>query len=183
MARNKKIAVLGGSFNPVHYGHISLARNVADSGLVDEVWLSLSPRNPFKTKDMLMDAQQRLKLLHETLADEPKLRCTDVELSLPEPSYTIDTLDKLSTMYPYVRFTWLIGSDNLPSLTDWKDWQRLLLDYGVIVYPRDEAVPVLPERLTPFSSSITVLANMPLYRVSSTQIRNLQKQSQSVSSK
>lgn len=171
MAFEKKIAVLGGSFNPVHFGHVSLARNVAGSGLVDEVWLSLSPRNPFKSRDQLSDTTQRLRLLAEALKDEPNLRYTDIELSLPEPSYTIDALDKLSELHPDCRFVWLIGSDNLPGLTKWKDWQRLLTSYGVIVYPRGEGHPVLPYELEQYARHITLLDDMPLYDISSTELR------------
>ena len=174
MAR-EKIALLGGSFNPVHHGHVSLADNVARTGLVDEVWLSLSPRNPFKDSSILMPAAERMQLLEKAIEGYERLKATDIELSLPEPSYTIDALDALADAYPDREFTLLIGADNLSGLTRWKNWRQLLERYGAIVYPRGTISIELPPELAGYSSRITILDRMPLYNISSTQIRNQNK--------
>ena len=168
---HKKIAVLGGTFNPVHYGHINLARNVAATPQVDEVWLSLSPLNPFKAGHDIPSARQRLEALEEALKDETNVRATDIELSLPLPSYMIDALDTLTVRHPDLDFTLLIGSDNLEGFTRWRRWQEILERYGLLVYPRHDPNTTLPAALQPYASRITLLADMPLYPVSSTQLR------------
>lgn len=170
----KKIAVFGGSFNPVHYGHVNLARNVVASGIADEVWFSLSPCNPFKDRNDLKPIEERLKLLKEAVKDVQGVEATDIELSLPEPSYTIDALDKLSSLYPGNRFVLLAGSDNLEGFTRWKDWEKILSRYGLVVYPRPSASMELPEALQSYSDKIELLTGMPLYPISSTEIRNLE---------
>lgn len=132
------VALLGGSFCPVHKGHIMLADHVARSVEgVDQVWLVLSPRNPLKTAAAYtLDAQERLELLRIAAEGHPGLRVCGIELGLPVPSYTVDTLRALSERYPETRFRWLIGSDNLDTLARWKEPETILRDYGVLVYPR-----------------------------------------------
>lgn len=171
----KKIAILGGSFNPVHYGHINLAKNVVAEGVADEVWLSLSPKNPFKDKSMLMPAPQRLKLMNDAVQGIPGVKVTDIELSLPEPSYTIDAFDKLTQLYPDNNFVLLIGSDNLEGFIKWKDWEKILERHGLIVYPRDTTSLEIPESLKKFSNRIILLTDMPQYAISSTEIRSANK--------
>lgn len=165
------VGILGGSFNPVHYGHIALARNIVDSGSVDEVWLSLSPRNPFKEQKDLMPDNKRLRLLRDAVKNQPGLKAQDLEFSLPKPSYTVDALREYSKRYPEYAFRWIIGSDNLTRFTSWKEWQTILKSYGVIVYPRGTTAIVLPEALKPYAHFFTLLPEMPLYNISSTQLR------------
>lgn len=169
---DKKIAVLGGSFNPVHYGHIAVADNVASSGLVDEVWLSLSPLNPFKAGVLMPGPEERLEKLEKAIEGHPGLKVTDVELKLPVPSYAIDALRKLESENIHCSFVWLIGSDNLDAFVHWRQWQQILKDYGLLVYPRGTQPVILPEPLKQFSQYITLMADMPLYHISSTMIRN-----------
>lgn len=166
------IGVLGGSFNPVHYGHISLARNVVASGRVDKVLLSLSPQSPFKTQDSLMDDLQRFKLLKEATKDVEEIEATDVELSLPKPSYTIQALHRLQALNPEDKYVLIIGADNLQRFTSWRDWDKILTEFGLIVYPRDEKVTILPKNLEVFRDKIVLLENVELFPISSTQIRN-----------
>lgn len=134
--QKERIGILGGSFNPVHNGHLMLASYLAQWGYVDEVWLTLSPRNPLKDPTRLLPDMKRLQMLNIALKGAVGLDICDIELSMPRPSYTIDTLDLLSQRYPRKKFKLVIGSDNWLTFDRWRDYQRILDDYGVIVYPR-----------------------------------------------
>ena len=129
--------ILGGSFNPVHNGHIALARQVVEAGLADEVWLTLSPLNPLKAQsDELIDDRQRLEMLRLAVEGIPGLRVCDIELYMPRPSYTINTLTTLARRYPTKKFKLIIGSDNWNIFDRWRESQRILDEFGVIVYLR-----------------------------------------------
>lgn len=136
MALEETIGIMGGSFNPVHMGHMMLAQYLREWGLVDKVWLTLSPRNPLKSAVDLMPDMKRLAMLHRATKDIKGIETCDIELSMPRPSYTIDTLDTLAHRYPSKKFRLIIGSDNWAIFTKWKDWELILDRYGVIVYPR-----------------------------------------------
>lgn len=165
----KRVALLGGSFCPVHNGHIHLADYIANhSGLVDEVWLVLSPLNPLKQPDSYtLTEQQRLQLLRLAVQHHPRLRVCDIELTLPRPSYTINTLRALSQLHPRTHFTWLIGSDHLATLNQWRDIDTILRDYGLLIYPRP-GYPIDP--LTLPAGAIALDA--PVSDISSTRIRS-----------
>lgn len=162
------IGLLGGSFNPVHVGHTIVASYVAQHGPVDQVWLVLSPRNPLKQADELASDTDRLAMLR--LAAEPfgsnQVEVSDVELSMPRPSYTIDTLRTLSERYPDCRFKWIAGSDSLRQLDRWKDWEEILHRFGMIIYPRPsyEIPAQLPEGVE--------ICDAPGIEISSSFIRN-----------
>ncbi len=133
----QNIGILGGSFNPVHIGHMMLASYMAQWGYVDSVWLTLSPRNPLKKNPVeLLPYLKRLTMLKIALKGARKLDVCDIELTMPTPSYTIDTLDLLASRNPGKRFRLIIGSDNWAVFDKWREGQRILDDYGVIVYPR-----------------------------------------------
>lgn len=131
------IGLLGGSFNPVHIGHMMLASYMQQYCGFDEVWLMLSPLNPLKinTADLIPDVY-RLKMLDIALGDTAGIRVNDIELSMPRPSYTINTLRYLSKRYPRHTFRLIIGSDNWKIFQQWKDSEEILSDYGVMIYPR-----------------------------------------------
>lgn len=136
MAVVETIAILGGSFNPVHMGHLMLAQYVREYGYADKVWLTLSPQNPLKASSDLMPDMKRLTMLNKSTRGAEGIETCDIELSMPRPSYTINTLDTLARRYPAKRFKLLIGSDNWAIFEKWRDWQRILDEYGVMVYPR-----------------------------------------------
>lgn len=127
---------MGGSFNPVHIGHLMLAQYVREWGYVDKVWLTLSPQNPLKNTADMMPDMKRLAMLNKSTKDTPGIETCDIELSMPRPSYTVDTLDTLSRRYPLKKFKLIIGSDNWEVFRKWKDWERILDNYSVLVYPR-----------------------------------------------
>ena len=136
MAATETIGLLGGSFNPVHCGHMMLAAYLTQWDIVDRVWLMLSPRNPLKNPLELIPDTRRLAMLSIATRGVERVDTCDIELSMPLPSYTINTLDLLASRYPGRRFKLVIGSDNWQVFDQWRDWQRILDEYGVIVYPR-----------------------------------------------
>ena len=152
-----KIGVFGGSFNPIHCGHIALAQEILRQCELDEVWLMVSPQNPLKQLSPdLLDDQLRLQLAEKALEGVEGVKACDYEFGLPKPSYTWNTLQHLSQDYPNYLFTLLIGGDNWAHFTRWRHWKDILRCYDVIVYPRDE-----------YPGTIDV----PLLNVSSTEIR------------
>lgn len=129
--------ILGGSFNPVHVGHMMLASYLAQWKYVDEVWLTLSPRNPLKDGEDLLPDTRRLSMLSIACKTAPKgVDVCDLELSMPKPSFTINTLRLLRERYPERQFKLIIGSDNWAVFRQWKDWEAILEEFGVMVYPR-----------------------------------------------
>jgi len=132
----KRVGLLFGSFNPVHAGHLILAEYFAARTDLAEVWLVVSPQSPFKVGEELLPDTARLALLQLAVADNPRLRAEDIELSLPRPSYTIATLDALRTRYPDYDFVLLMGGDNLPGLPRWRAAARLMSEFDLYVYPR-----------------------------------------------
>lgn len=132
----KRIGLFFGSFNPVHVGHLIIASQVVEQTDRDEVWFVVSPQNPFKHKDSLLDQRQRLHLVRLAIGDDDRLRASDVEFGLPVPSYTVDTLAHLGERHPAHDFALIMGSDNLQSLPKWKNAPVLLDRYRMLVYPR-----------------------------------------------
>lgn len=132
----ERIGILGGSFNPVHIGHIMVAVYLTQWKIVDRVWLTLSPQNPLKDFDTLIPDLKRLEMLKIACKDVENVEICDIELSMPRPSFTIDTLKYLSKRYPNKKFKLVIGSDNWNAFDHWKNGDEILEDYGVIVYPR-----------------------------------------------
>lgn len=161
-----KTGLFGGSFNPIHIGHISLARQLLRRCGLDEIWFVVSPQNPFKTGSKLLDDDMRLRLVSEALRDEPGLVASDYEFRLPKPSYTWNTLQHLSKDYPDRLFTLLIGGDNWTAFDRWFHHDDILANYPIIVYPR-QGENIDPKKLP---AGVT-LTDTPLLNISSTEIR------------
>ncbi len=130
------VGILGGSFNPVHMGHMMLAQYLTQWKYVDKVWLTLSPLNPLKEAAGLIPDMKRLAMITLATKGAIDIETCDIELSMPRPSYTIDTLDLLSKRHKNKRFKLVIGSDNWRIFDKWRDHERILDEYGVLVYPR-----------------------------------------------
>lgn len=156
----------GGSFNPLHEGHLALADYLCANKLVDECWFVVSPQNPLKQTADPADAQRRLKAVEEALAGHPGCTASDIEFSLPCPSYTVQTLRHAENLYPNREFVLIIGGDNLDLFKKWKEYRYLLENYDIIVYPRIGYSNRVPEGWT----RVKVL-DAPLMDISSTQIR------------
>ncbi len=134
----KKTGLFFGSFNPIHIGHTAIANFMVEHTDLDQVWFVVSPQNPFKKKSSLLPEYHRLELVNLAIGDYPHFRASNVEFKLPRPSYTIDTLIYLEDKYPENKFVLIIGSDNLPTLHKWKNYEKLLENYEFYVYPRPE---------------------------------------------
>ncbi len=161
-----RVGLLFGSFNPVHTGHLILAQHCATRTDLAEVWLVVTPHNPFKAAADLLPETERLRLVRLAVAGNPRLRAEDIEFGLPRPSYTIATVDALRRRHPGVGFVLLMGADNLPGLPQWKDAARLLDEIDLYVYPR----PGTPRpNVGPFPRAR--LLDAPLLDISATYIR------------
>ena len=132
----KKTGLFFGSYNPVHTGHMIIANYLAQYSDMDEVWLVVSPHNPFKKKESLAPDYDRLHLVHLAIGDNPLLKASDIEFKLPKPSYTIDTLIHLREKYPDREFALIMGEDNLISLPRWKNYEQILENHHIYVYNR-----------------------------------------------
>ncbi|MCB9342851.1 MAG: nicotinate (nicotinamide) nucleotide adenylyltransferase [Saprospiraceae bacterium] len=131
-----KIGLFFGSFNPVHIGHLIIANFMATQSDLDRVWLVVSPQNPLKPKKSLARDHDRLHLVRLGIENNPKLRASDVEFNLPQPSYTIDTLTFLKEKHPEHEFVLIMGGDNLATLHLWKNYEQILANYEIYVYNR-----------------------------------------------
>jgi len=161
-----RTALFGGSFNPIHEGHLALADQVLKQGLADEVWFVVSPRNPLKPTADPTDAQQRLEEVREALKNLPGCFASDIEFNLPTPNYFVQTLRKAIFEYPEHNFLMLIGGDNLDVFTKWKDYEWLLENIDILVYPRPGASNVVPS-----GWNRVRMLDAPLMDISSTEIR------------
>ena len=133
----KRIGIFGGSFNPIHLGHTALAAYICELGLVDEVWLMVSPQNPLKQDLTLLDEQERLAMARLAVAPYPTLKASDFEFTLPRPSYTYHTLQALRAAYPDYAFSLIIGEDNWRCFDRWYRGEDIARETSIIVYPRN----------------------------------------------
>lgn len=133
----KRIGIFGGSFNPIHLGHTALAAYICELGLVDEVWLMVSPQNPLKQDLTLLDEQERLAMARLAVAPYPTLKASDFEFTLSRPSYTYHTLQALRAAYPDYAFSLIIGEDNWRCFDRWYRGEDIARETSIIVYPRD----------------------------------------------
>ena len=149
----KRTGIFGGSFNPIHCGHIALAKEILRQTELDEVWLMVSPQNPLKRETELLDDSLRYQLAQKALEGVEGIEASDYEFHLPKPSYTWTTLQRLQQDYPDRVFTLLIGGDNWERFQRWYHWKDILRNYNVVVYPRDGQVGTIQADLLPVSST------------------------------
>lgn len=162
------VCVYSGSFNPIHNGHIALAEYLIDRQIVDEVWVIITPQNPLKPSNTLINDNLRLQMARLALEGRKGIVVSDVEIHLPKPSYTIDTLRFLQLQYPLYSFCLLIGQDNVTIFDKWKSYRQILQDFRVLVYPRSGATTT--EQLK--YPEMQLLTDAPTVDISSTDIRN-----------
>ena len=170
-----KIGLLFGSLNPIHIGHIAIANYMAEQTDLDQVWLVVSPHNPLKEKKSLANAKKRFASVKKAIGRDSKIKVSDVEFKLPQPSYTINTLRVFRKKYPKNKFTLIIGSDNLNLFHKWKDYKKILSDYKIYVYPRSGSDG---EKLKNHSN--IKMVDAPLIDISSTFIREQMKKGNDV---
>ena len=133
----KKVGIYSGSFNPIHHGHIMLANYLVEFSDLDELWFVVTPQNPLKKKDELLDDDERLEMVRLALDGDPRFYVSDIEMHLPTPSYTINTLTTLSEQNPDCKFVFICGMDSLQNLKNWREYQKILDNYELLVFPRE----------------------------------------------
>ena len=131
-----KIGIFPGSFNPVHIGHLAIANYIAEYEYYDEIWFLITPQNPLKKKADLMDQELRLDFVKKAIDGYEKFKTCTIEWEMPQPSYTVSTLQKLRVLYPNNKFELIIGSDNWSTFHRWKDYQMILKNFKILIYPR-----------------------------------------------
>ena len=163
-------ALYFGSYNPVHKGHTSIAEWIVEKGFAQELWFVPSPQNPFKSSNELAPETTRAEMLELAITSEwrDKISVCRVEFDLPKPSYTVNSLRKLTKDFPDRRFMLVMGADNLAGLKGWREYQYILDNFEILVYPRPNTV-IDRELLS--TSKITILDGAPLFDISSTELR------------
>ena len=156
--------MFGGTFNPLHNGHLTIARSVLEQGLADEVWMLITPCNPWKKDQKLLDDRLRYEMVAAAVKDMENVYASDYEFNLPKPSYTANTLRHISADYPDREFILTIGADNWAKFDKWRESEFILNNYRIIVYPRKDF------EIKDIQKGVTLL-NCPLVDVSSTEIR------------
>ena len=182
------VAVYGGSFNPLHIGHLAIIRHLVEVAGFDAVYLVVSPKNPLKeiscdsARDRYNAAVEAVNRHFADKADQ-KVRVDDIELNMPAPHYSIRTLNALKEREPENSFTLVMGADNLAIIRNWKDYQKILLDFGIAVFPREGEDPanIRQDLLNEDPAYNITLLDAPMVTVSSTGIRESLAQGEDVS--
>jgi nicotinate-nucleotide adenylyltransferase len=167
MNNHKNIGLLFGTFNPPHIGHTLIANYFYITNNFDEIWFIVSPQNPFKKNITLIDEKLRLEMVSLAIENANYLKTSEIEFTLPKPSYTINTLEKLKNNYPTYTFSIIMGSDNAISIEKWKDFQNIIDNYIIYVYPRTG----YPTQNILTHKNIKIDNSAPIIDISSTWIR------------
>ncbi|WP_440120633.1 nicotinate (nicotinamide) nucleotide adenylyltransferase [Tenacibaculum sp. Ill] len=165
----KNIGLYFGTFNPIHIGHLIIANHMVENSDLDEIWMVVTPHNPFKKKSSLLDNHHRLEMVYLATEEYEKIQPSDIEFKLPQPNYTINTLVHISEKFPNYKFSLIMGEDNLKSLHKWKNYEVILEDYDIYVYPR-VSNGVVENQFKDHKKIHRVEA--PIVQISSTMIRN-----------
>lgn len=180
----KSIGLYFGTFNPIHVGHLIIANHMVQNANLDQVWFVVTPQNPLKPKASLLADYHRLALVRIAVDDNPNIEASSIEFDLPQPSYTIHTLVSLSEKYPEYDFTIIMGEDNLNTLQKWKNYEQILNNYAILVYPRvesDENLSVNTESRSPLLDLENVtMIDAPLMKLSASFIRRSIKEGKDV---
>ena len=171
-----KIGLFFGSFNPIHIGHMAIAQYMLEHTNLETIWFVVSPQNPFKQKSTLLDQQHRLTMVRIATEDNPKLKASNIEFTLPVPSYTVDTLAYLKEKHPNDVFSLIMGRDNLMHFHKWKNHEQILEHHDIFVYPR----PYCKESRLDDHSKVFI-TKAPLMDISSEFIRNCIRERKEVS--
>lgn len=177
---SKNIGLYFGSFNPIHIGHLIIANYMVQTNEMDEVWLVVTPENPHKKKQNLLADIHRLAMVRIAVEDNPKLAANDIEFHLPKPSYTTYTLQALKEKYPDHTFSLIMGEDNLRTLHKWKNFEHLISNYAIYVYPRAQTMQEAESEVKENPNGLIELANIhltdaPVMKISSSLIREMIK--------
>jgi nicotinate-nucleotide adenylyltransferase len=174
----KKVGLYFGTFNPIHIGHLVIANHMVEFSDLDEVWFVVTPQSPFKTKKTLLDNHHRYEMVYEATKEYPKLHPSKIEFDLPQPNYTVNTLVHLDEKYPSgYSFSLIMGEDNLKGLHKWKNYETILENYNIYVYPRISE-GTLESQFMQHKSIHRV--NAPIMEISSTFIRKEHKNGKNI---
>lgn len=168
-----KIGLFFGTFNPIHSGHLIIANHMAEFTDLDEVWMVVTPHNPFKKKKTLLDDHHRYRLVLEATETYPKIKPSKIEFDLPQPNYTINTLVQLYEKFPEHRFHLIMGMDNLNTFHKWKNYEAILEHHELYVYPRVTSSSESPALA---NHEKVKLIDAPIVEISSTFIRKAVKE-------
>lgn len=169
-----KIGLFFGSFNPIHNGHLIISNFILNETDISKIWFIVSPQNPLKKSNSLLNEFDRLHLVRLAIQDDFRLKTSDVEFSLPKPSYTSNTLTYLSEKYPEKSFSIIMGSDGFQNINKWKNYEFILKNFPIYVYQRKDFV------ITETHSANIKLLNSPLVEISATQIRDYIRKKKSI---
>ena len=172
-----KVGLYFGTFNPIHVGHLIIANHIVENSDLDQLWMVVTPHNPLKKKSGLLADYHRLQMVHLATEDYDKIIPSDIEFKLPQPNYTVNTLAHLQEKFPQHKFSLIMGEDNLKSLKKWKNYELILNDYHLYVYPRISTDEV-PEEFLNHPNIHQV--NAPIIELSSTFIRNSIKEQKNI---
>ena len=170
---NMKIGLYFGTFNPIHIGHLIIANHMAEYSDLDQIWMVVTPHNPLKKKNTLLDDSHRLQMVHLAIEDFPKIKPSDIEFKLAQPNYTVNTLSHLQDKFPKYEFSLIMGEDNLKSLHKWKNYEVILAHHEIYVYPRiaTEEENLEFKESPDFVTKIHII-DAPIVEISSTFIRD-----------
>ena len=172
-----KIGLYFGTFNPIHVGHLIIANHMAEYSSLEQIWMVVTPHNPHKEKNSLLDDYKRLHLVALAAEDFPKIKASDFEFKLPQPNYTVNTLAHLQDKYPSHEFSLIMGEDNLRTFHKWKNYEVILQNHDVYVYPRVSSEAVNPA----FENHPRIhKIDAPIVEISSTFIRESRKNKKNV---
>lgn len=166
MKHKQQIGVFGGSFDPIHIGHLALANYICEYEKLDELWFMLTPQNPLKKKEAGASESQRMELIRLAIQEYPQFKASDFELQLNPPYYTAHTLKELRNAYPAKEFILIIGADNWNQFNHWRNPEKILANHQILIYPR----PQHPVDESKLPESVKLM-NSPLLEISSTMIR------------
>lgn len=169
-----KIGLYFGSFNPIHVGHLIIANHVLNSTDIQKIWFIVSPQNPLKKSNSLLNEYDRLHLVKLAVDGDPRISVSDIEFKLPRPSYTVDTLTYLKEKYPEHEFSIIMGSDSYQNLDKWKNFDVIVRNYSICVYLRPGF------NIHNKYSAKPIILEAPLLQISATDIRNLVKEAKSI---
>lgn len=169
-----RIGLYFGSFNPIHHAHLIIVNHILNEGLVEKVWLIVSPQNPLKESASLLDENQRFNLVDLAIAADDRLRASNIEFTLPRPSYTAVTLAHLTEKYPQHQFVIIMGSDSFQNITRWKNYRYILEHFPVLIYRRPGF------DITDDQGGQITLLDAPLLELSATAIRQLIREKKSL---
>lgn len=166
MNNKQQIGIFGGSFDPIHIGHLALANYICEYEKLDELWFMLTPQNPLKEKETGASESQRMELIQLAIQNYPHFKASDFELQLTPPYYTTRTLKELRNAYPTKEFILIIGADNWNQFSHWRNPEEILANHKILIYPRPQH-PVDKQKLP---KTVRLIAS-PLLEISSTMIR------------